>query len=146
MAAREEYDIRKKLQNSNMKNKLYALSALLLLTGCQETMDERCAREAREYTEKKCPVQIATGVLMDSLVFEPSSRTLVYYYTAEGVIDDPEALKSHDIRGMLLKELRNSASLKDYKAAGYNFKYVYWSTKNEGTRLFEATFREKDYR
>ena len=47
---------------------------------------------------------------------------------------------------MMLKELKNNANMKDYKDAGYNFSYVYYSTKNKGTRLFEATFREKDYR
>ena len=45
----------------------------------------------------------------------------------------------------MLKELRNSANLKDYKEAGYNFSYIYYSTKNKGTRLFEATFQKKDY-
>ena len=62
------------------------------------------------------------------------------------MIDDAEALKTHDLRGMMLKELKNNANMKDYKDAGYNFSYVYYSTKNKGTRLFEATFREKDYR
>ena len=117
-----------------------------MLTACQETMDERCAREAREYTEKKCPAKIIDGVTIDSLVFYPKSRTLTYYYTADGVIDNAEALKKYDLRGMMLKELKNSTAMKDYKEAGYNFGYVYYSTKNKGTRLFEATFREKDYR
>ena len=45
----------------------------------------------------------------------------------------------------MLKELRNSTAMKDYKDAGYNFGYVYYSTKNKGTRLFETTFRKKDY-
>jgi len=84
-------------------------------------------------------------VTIDSLVFTPESRTLTYYFTAEGVIDNQEALKQHDLRGMLLKELKNSTNMKDYKNAGYNFCYVYYSTKNKGTRLFEATFLKKDY-
>ena len=128
-----------------MKKIVFGMMAALVLTGCQETMDERCAREAREYTEKKCPAQIIQGVTIDSLVFYPDTRTLSYYFTAEGVIDDAEALKGHDLRGMMLKELRNSTAMKDYKDAGYNFGYVYYSTKNKGTRLFETTFRKKDY-
>jgi PBP1b-binding outer membrane lipoprotein LpoB len=129
----------------DMRKIFAVLAAVVLLTGCQETMDERCAREAREYTEKKCPVQVTTGVMMDSLVYEASTRTLVYYYTVEGVLDDAEALRTHNLRGMLLKELRNSANMKDYKEAGYNFRYVYWSTKENGAQLFETTFRQKDY-
>lgn len=129
-----------------MKKQLLSLCMLgLLLTGCQESMDERCAREAREFTEKKCPVQLTTDVTIDSMVFVPESRTLVYYFTAKGLVDDSTKLKENDLRGMLLKELRNSTTMKDYKEAGYNFCYIYWSTKNKGTRLFEATFHEKDY-
>lgn len=128
-----------------MKKIVFVMMAALALMGCQETMDERCAREAREYTEKKCPAQIIQGVTIDSLVYYPDSRTLTYYFTAEGIIDDAKALKEHDLRGMMLKELRNSTAMKDYKDAGYNFSYVYYSTKNKGTRLFETTFRKKDY-
>ncbi|MBR2151115.1 MAG: hypothetical protein IKH01_10410 [Prevotella sp.] len=128
-----------------MKKLLFVMITLLALSACQESMDERCAREAREYTKKKCPVLITRGVTIDSMVFYPDTRTIAYYYTAEGVIDDAEALKKHDLRGIMLKELRNSANLKDYKEAGYNFSYIYYSTKNKGTRLFEATFQKKDY-
>ena len=69
-----------------------------------------------------------------------------YYYTVEGVLDNAEALVQHDLRGMLLKELKNSSSLKLYKDEGYNFRYTYFSTKEKGTKLFEATFHKSDYR
>ncbi len=129
-----------------MKNILLsACLMLLMLTSCQETMDERCARECKEYTEKKCPALITAGVTIDSLIFTPETRTLTYYFTTSGVLDNPETIKQHDLRGMLLKELKNSTSMKDYKEAGYSFGYVYYSTKNKGTRLFEATFLKKDY-
>ena len=45
----------------------------------------------------------------------------------------------------LLKELKNSTSMKLYKEAGYHFRYVYYSTKNSGTKVFDTTFRQKDY-
>ncbi len=128
-----------------MKRLLIGLFAALLLTSCQETMDERCARECKEYTQKKCPALITKGVTIDSLVFTAESRTLTYYFTTEGVLDNQETITQHDLRGMLLKELKNSTSMKEYKEAGYNFCYVYFSTKNKGTRLFEATFLKKDY-
>ena len=73
------------------------------------------------FTEKKCPAIITEGVTIDSLVFKSASRSLIYYFTVEGVIDDAEALKTHDLRGMMLKELKNNANMKDYKDAGYNF-------------------------
>ena len=129
-----------------MKKAIFIFIGAILLTACQESMDERCAREAREFTKKKCPALVANGVTVDSMTFEPKSRTLSYYYTVEGVADDPEVIQRNDLRSMMLKELKNSATLKDYKEAGYQFRYVYRSAKNKGTQLFEATFRQKDYR
>ena len=132
-----------------MKKILSILLAAATLSACQETMDERCAREAKDFTEKKCPALISatngTRVVIDSLVFTPQNRTLTYYYTVEGTADDTLAIQKADLWSQMLKELRNSANLKDYKEAGYNFGYVYYSTKNAGTRLFEATFQRKDY-
>jgi ADP-ribose pyrophosphatase YjhB (NUDIX family) len=125
---------------------VFLLFMALMLAACQETMDQRCAREAREYTEKHCPAMVAKGVTIDSLTFDAPSRTLIYSYTIEGPSDDAELLAKTDYRDVLLKELRNSTSMKSYKEAGYNFRYVYWSAKNKGTRLIEVTFQEKDYR
>ncbi len=128
-----------------MMKKIAFLFAVLMLTACQETMDERCARECRDYTKKNCPSLIADGVTIDSLVFQMNTRTLIYYYTVAGVIDDAEQLKKHNLRGELLKELKNSTSMKAYKEAGYRFRYVYYSTKNSGTKVYDTTFRQKDY-
>ena len=130
--------------NTNMK-KIVFLFLVMALMACQESLDERCARECRDYTKKNCPSLIADGVTIDSLVFQQNTRTLTYYYTVEGVIDDAEQLKKHDLRGELLKELKNSTSMKLYKEAGYHFRYVYYSTKNSGTKVFDTTFRQKDY-
>jgi len=128
-----------------MKKVILGIFGILLLAGCQETMDERCARECKEYTETKCPALIAEDVTIDSLIYTPESRTLTYYFTAGGILDDAEKLQQNNLRDMLLKELRNSTSMKEYKEAGYNFSYVYYSAKNKGTRLFEATFLQKEY-
>lgn len=118
---------------------------MLPFTACQESLEERCARECKEYTKKKCPVLIAKDIYLDSLTFDQSQHLMTYYYTVEGVLDDAEALQQHNIRGMLLKELKNSAGDKLYKEAGYSFRYVYFSGKQKGMQLVEATFRKSDY-
>lgn len=128
-----------------MKKTIWICLAALLLVACQETMDERCAREAREYTEKNCPTLVGEGVTMDSLIFDQPTRTLTYNYTVEGRIDSAEILQQYDMKALLLKELKNSTSMKAYKEAGYNFRYVYYSAKKKGKKQLEATFREKDY-
>ena len=136
----------KKLINTVRKIIFIIPAGILLFTACQESLEERCARECKEYTKKKCPVLVTNGVYIDSMTFDRSKLLMTYYYTVEGVLDNAEALQQHDVRGMLLKELKNSAGVKLYKDAGYNFRYVYFSTKEKGTQLFEATFRESDYR
>ena len=36
--------------------KFWILAAICtLLAGCRESLEDRCAREAKEYTEKNCP-------------------------------------------------------------------------------------------
>ena len=132
-------------QHFRMKHLTIVILAVLLLSACQESLEERCEREAREYTEKKCPALIVKNVTIDSMAFDKSTHTMTYYYTLDGVLDDAKALKEHNLRGMLHKELKNSTQTQLYKEAGYNFHYVYFSTKNNGTKLFEATFHKKDY-
>ena len=125
--------------------KILLFATLLLLTACQETLEDRCARECKEYTQKKCPVLVTRGVTLDSMTFNKSQLLMTYYYTVSGILDDAEALRENNASSLLLKELKNTAALKLYKDAGYNFRYVYHSSKEKGTRVLETTFRKKDY-
>jgi TfoX/Sxy family transcriptional regulator of competence genes len=125
--------------------KILLFATLLLLTACQETLEDRCARECKEYTQKKCPVLVTRGVTLDSMTFDKSQLLMTYYYTVSGILDDAEALRENNASSLLLKELKNTAALKLYKDAGYNFRYVYHSSKEKGTRVLETTFRKKDY-
>lgn len=128
-----------------MKRKLFTILMMTaLLTGCQETLEERAAREARDYTEKHCPAPIAYQVTMDSMTFDTSTHTFGYYYALKGTLDDSTYIKQNDPRDLLLQQVKNSTNLKIYKEAGYNFRYVYSSTKNKAT-LFDVTFEKKDY-
>jgi hypothetical protein len=125
--------------------KILLFATLLLLTACQETLEDRCARECKEYTQKKCPVLVTRGVTLDSMTFDKSQLLMTYYYTVSGILDDAEALRENNASSLLLKELKNTAALKLYKDAGYSFRYVYHSSKEKGTRVLDTTFRKKDY-
>lgn len=127
-----------------MKKICTLLIMTVLLTGCQETLEERAARESRDYTEKHCPAPIAYQVTMDSMTFDKASHTFSYYYSLNGTLDDSTYLKQSNPRDMLLQQVKNSTNLKIYKEAGYSFRYVYNSTKNKVT-LFDVTFKQKDY-
>ena len=65
--------------------KLWVLSAIMmLLTACQESLEDRCAREAKEYTRKNCPAKMDNNSILDSLTFERETHTLHYYYRLTG--------------------------------------------------------------
>lgn len=130
-----------------IKKKLFfAFAAVLLLSACQESLEQRCAREAMEYSKKNCPAPIAKGVTIDSMSFDVATHTLIYSYTLEGVIDDTATIRKNNPREQMLQQLKNATAMKPYRDAGYNFRYTYYSTKDKGQKLFEATFQEKDYR
>lgn len=126
--------------------KIYVLLMMTaLLAGCQETLEERSAREARDYTKKHCPAPVAPQVWMDSMTFDKATHTFGYHYTLDGVLDDTASLRRNNPRDLLLQQVKNSANLKIYKEAGYAFRYVYRSKKNKGAVLFDDTFTAKDY-
>ena len=118
---------------------------LLCLVSCQESLEDRCDREAREFTKKNCPITLNEEVTLDSMTFSKSTLTLNYYYTVSGTLDDAEALEKADARKMLLKELRNTTSIKNYKDAGYKFSYIYWSASKKGKKVANYTFTSKEY-
>ena len=130
-----------------MKRYIVTLLALpLLLCACQESLEERCSREARDFTRKHCPMTVGNDVVMDSMTFDAATHTVSYLYTLSGPLDDAKRVSNSNTRELLRQDVRNSTQLKLYKEAGYNFRYVYYSKQKKGTKLFEATFRKNDYR
>lgn len=128
-----------------MKKILIPMLALLIFAACQESLEERCQREARDYTAKNCPLPVGENVVMDSMTFDAATHTIAYIYTLSGVVDDTAAINRSNPRESLLKSLKNTPHLKLYKEAGYSFRYTYYSAKQRGQKLFDTTFREKDY-
>ena len=126
--------------------KVFVFACLaLLFAACQESLEDRCAREAKEYTAKNCPAKMGENIILDSLTFEKGTHTLHYYYRLtdladkEGILDSVEATKT------LKDGLKNTTAMKTYKDNGYNFTYTYHSSKDPKKVLFEATFTKKDY-
>ena len=68
----------------------------LILASCQESLEDRCEREAKEYTAKQCPIRIDKTTRMDSLTFERETHTIHYYYTLMGNADSEVVLKVGD--------------------------------------------------
>ena len=129
-----------------MKKTFIMILAGMLFVACQESLEDRCQREAKEFTEKSCPRHIDTEIVLDSMTFDKDSHTIGYCYTLQGSLDNPQRVDKDRFSEALLLEVKNSTNIKLYKDAGYSFRYTYYSEKNSGTKLFEATFRENDYR
>lgn len=120
----------------------------MLLAACHESLEDRAAREAKEYTEKNCPTPVVQNTRTDSLTFDRQTRTIGYWYTLCGDADNTEGIKAQEakLRKVLLDGLKASTQLKMYKDAGFSIRYVYHSHKNPKEVMMDVTFGEKDYR
>ena len=123
---------------------VFALMALTF-SACQESLDERAAREAKMYTKKNCPARISETVVMDSMTFEADTRTLHYYYTLTGMADSLGVEDRDEARSRLLAELKNSTALASFKEEGFRFAYTYHSQRSPQTVHFETVFKKGDY-
>lgn len=128
-----------------MKKSLFITIAVLLCASCQESLEDRCAREAKDYTEKKCPAAINEFTRIDSLTFDKATHTMHYYYTLSGNADNAEAVAQTNPRELLVNEVRNMTAMEIYREAGYSFAYSYRSASNPTMILFETTIEKKDY-
>jgi len=126
--------------------KLLAFTAILLLfTACQESLEDRCAREAKEYNMQNCPMKMEDNVILDSLTFERGTHTLHYYYRLTGVADVEGALNKEEAIAILKEGLKNTTSMRAYKDAKYNFAYTYFSEKDPQKVWLDITLTSKDY-
>ena len=130
-----------------MKHLLYAGVLLLSLSACHKGLEDRAAQECKEYTEKKCPTPVVNDTRMDSMVFEPSSRTIHYYYSLVGNADNEQAVnaKKSELRKALRDALKADTGTKGYKDAGFNFRYTYRSGKSPSKVLLDEQYTKKDY-
>lgn len=131
-----------------MKKLILMTTAVLLLTACQETLEERAAREAREVTESKCPMPVGNNMFLDSIVFSIPTLTQTQYFRFIGDTDNDSvviAFEQNDIKGTLVKELKNTPNYKSLMERGVNFRYIYRSTKNPEKVYLDVTIENKDY-
>ena len=124
------------------------LESATFLSSCTESFEDRCRREAREYTEKQCPRRLDDFITIDSMVYVEQPQGFAYYYTVndEGMETDsiPDEIKEQFINEMR-QRVRNDLNIKSYKEKGFTFtyKYVFQAT---GDVFVEATFGPEDYK
>ena len=132
-----------------MKKILLFTTALLLLTACQESLEERAAREAREVTESKCPMPIGDNMYLDSIVFDIPTLTQTQYFRFTGNSDNDSTVENivsnNDLKGTLVKELKNTPSYKTLMNKGISFRYIYGSTAEPEKTYIDITVTKEDY-
>jgi hypothetical protein len=132
-----------------MKNILLFATALLLLSSCQESLEEKAAREAREVTESKCPMPIGDNMYLDSIVFDIPTLTQTQYFRFTGNSDNDSTvekiIKNNDLKGTLVQELKNTPSYKALINKGITFRYIYGSTADTKKTYIDITVTKEDY-
>ena len=130
---------------------LFTLSfAVLLLSSCQEKLQDRFVREAREYTEKHCPQSYGDGITtLDSMVFVPNDSTigdLKIYYSLQLSEELRNAFmdKIGEIGEENLKIVRNSVLFSKHKDAGASFTYIYHDAE-KGDKIAEYHITREEY-
>lgn len=126
---------------------LFLAIGCLIFVGCQKSMEDRVAEECKEYTKKQCPSQIVANTRMDSMVYESDSRTIRYYYSLFNDADNKDRVEATKelLSQALHAGVKADVASKQYKEAGFNFRFTYHSGKDPKTILFDQTFKKGDY-
>ena len=107
-----------------MKSDIVFLISVLLLAivaGCKhKSFEDQFETEAKKQTAKMCPMQVAEGVTLDSIVFSRTDRSLRYYYQMEDTLYTDSAISENreKFREELLKQVNRSLDLKKNKGTG----------------------------
>lgn len=131
-----------------MKKLLLLSVAVLTLASCHHTtLEDKAQKIAEDYTERYCPTPEKDNQITDSVAFNLKTLTFCYYYTLTGKADNPEIIDKlkKQLNDTLLKELREDTSMKVFKDANYNFRYVFRS-QSTGKILFERSYTAKNYK
>lgn len=126
-----------------MKKFIYLIATLALVASCTESIEDKAAREAKEYTEKVCPTPFVNDGRTDSATFDKSSRTYIYYMTLRNKADNALIIeknkdKLHEVQK---QSLDNNPGLKKYKEAHFAFRFIYRSAQNPKVVLLDETFK-----
>ncbi len=129
-----------------MKTILYFLFLVLFLTSCHESLEQRAAREAEEFTRRNCPTPVVNCSRTDSVKFDIDERNYIYYCSFVEQFDNARLVDSlhNDILAGLKREIQTNISLKPYTDAGFSFTYIVRSNSNPSAVLFEETIRIRE--
>lgn len=105
---------------------MIVVASIAMTLSCQESLEERAERQAKEYTHKFCPTPARNYIRTDSLVFDRTRKVYLYYISFTDKLDDQEIVDENldKLRNVLQQSVRESTSLKTFVDAGYKFEYI----------------------
>jgi len=126
-----------------MKKLIYAVAFVALLASCTESLQDKAAREAKEYTEKFCPTPYVNDSRTDSAAFDKNTKVYTYYITLRNKADNKQAIDANKekLHKLQKQALDNNPGLKKYKEAHFSFRFVYHSAKNPKQVLLDDSFK-----
>ena len=127
-----------------MKKKLIYIAVLVsLLASCTESLEDKAAREAKEYTEKYCPTPYVNDSRTDSATFDKSTKTYVYYISLRNKADNKQVIEANKnkLHKIQKEALDNNPGLKKYKEEHFTFRFIYHSAKNPKEILLDDVFK-----
>lgn len=121
---------------------LLSCMAIMAASCHQESLEDKAARDAREYTRKYCPTPTINYTRTDSVTFDRTGHVYTYYCTFSDVMDDEEIISRNKLKitEMLAASIRENTNMKPYIQAGFRFRYVCHSDKDPKAVLLEVTF------
>lgn len=130
-----------------MNRLFFTILLIPALSSCHENLEDRSAREAKEYTEKYCPTPVVNGSRTDSVTFQKETKTYTYYCSFVGKLDNAQIVARNrgKIHRLMVKEIKDNTSIRKLKDAKYNFAYVVHSDKDPQKILYQQTIRVSDY-
>ena len=120
------------------------LVCIQFLAGCQESFDHRLQREAKEFTERHCPMEPEPGTRLDSTTYSPQTQTYTSWFTLSNANEQALFGREVMLRQRLKEQLRTNVDYKALKDKGIHFRYVYRSSAS-GRTLYETTLAAKEY-
>ena len=126
-----------------MKKLIYTALLVSLLASCTESLEDKAAREAKEYTEKYCPTPYVNDSRTDSATFDKSTKTYVYYISLRNKADNKQVIEANKnkLHKIQKEALDNNPGLKKYKEEHFTFRFVYHSAKNPKEILLDDIFK-----
>ncbi len=118
------------------------ITTIAILSACQESLEDKAALDAAEYTRKYCPTPVINYTRTDSVCFNKTTHLYTYYCTFSGIMDDQTIITANKtkITQMLAASIKESTNMKPYVQAGFHFQYICRSEKDPDVILLQTKF------